>query len=99
MWAKFDEDPPLVAIIFQTGMNQEENKRQNHSSISISRTQDCANPLDRLIREDHLAWGIHVLSCISKQSPLFALSHYVSDHDVTTRTLFFQRRQSHVLPP
>ena len=57
--------------------------------------------LDRSIRDGDLARGIHALPVKvnrAMQLSLLALSYYVADHDVTTRTLSFPRRQSYVLP-
>ena len=57
--------------------------------------------LDRSIRDGDLARGImRSLVKVNRamKLSLLALSHYVADHDVTTRTLFFPRRQSYVLP-
>ena len=57
--------------------------------------------LDPSIRDGDLARDIHALPVKvnrAMQLSLLALSHYVADHDVTTRTLYFPRRQSYVLP-
>ena len=65
------------------------------------RTPTGSLVLDRSIRDGDLARGIHALLVKvnrAMQLLLLALSHYVSNHDVTTRTLFFPRRQSYVLP-
>ena len=60
------------------------------------RTPTGSLVLDRSIRVGDLARGIHApLVKVNRaiQLSLFALSYYVPDHDVTTRTLLFPRRQ------